>query len=317
MTAPDGTLLLAAREGDELAFRDLVDPLRTQLHAHCYRMLGSPADADDALQEVLLRAWRGLRGFEGRSSLRSWLYRIATNVCLNLLERRPKRTLPLDDEPDTEVAWLEPYPSAELEYELRESVELAFVAALQHLPPNERAALLAREVLGLSARETAEALDTTPAAVNSALQRARRFTAERVPEESQQAALRTLGDAGVQRLVRDYADALERGDVDGVLALLSEDATWSMPPRTEWYRGHAAIRGFLLEGPLTCRWRHVPVRANGQAAVGCYLWRDAEARYEGFVLDVLTLRGDRIAGITAFIDPAQFPRFGLPAHLPA
>ena len=312
-----GTLLVAAQAGDELAFRDLVDPLRTQLHAHCYRMLGSAADADDALQEVLLRAWRGLRSFEGRSSLRSWLYRIATNVCLTLLERRPKRTLPLDDEPDTEVAWLEPYPSAELEYEQRESVELAFVAALQHLPPNERAALLAREVLGLSAREIADALDTTTAAVNSALQRARRFTAERVPEESQQSALRTLGDARVRRLVGDYADALERGDVDGVLALLSEDATWSMPPQTDWYRGHAAIRGFLLAGPLTCRWRHVPVVANGQVAVGCFMWSDERQRFDGYVLDVLTLRDGRIADVTAFIDAANFPRFGLPLHLPA
>ena len=294
MTAHDGTLLVAAQDGDELAFRDLMAPLRTQLHAHCYRMLGSAADADDALQEVLLRAWRGLHAFEGRSSLRSWLYRIATNVCLTLLDRRPKRVLPLDHgppadrpepdgEPLVESVWIEPYPSAELvdgratpeaRYEQRESVELAFVAALQHLPPNERAALLAREVLGLSARETAEALETTTAAVNSALQRARRFTRERLPAASQQATLRSLGDERLRALVADYADALERGDVDALLAMLSEDATWSMPPLAQWYRGHEAIAGFLRAGPFTVRWRHVPVRANGQAAVGCYLWSE-------------------------------------------
>ncbi len=337
MTAHDGTLLVAAQDGDELAFRDLMAPLRTQLHAHCYRMLGSAADADDALQEVLLRAWRGLHAFEGRSSLRSWLYRIATNVCLTLLDRRPKRMLPLDHgppadrpepdgEPLVESVWIEPYPSAELEdgratpearYEQRESVELAFVAALQHLPPNERAALLAREVLGLSARETAEALETTTAAVNSALQRARRFTRERLPAASQQAALRSLGDERLRALVADYADALERGDVDALLAMLSEDATWSMPPLAQWYRGHEAIAGFLRAGPFTVRWRHVPVRANGQAAVGCYLWSEDRGRFVAYVIDVLELRGDRIAAVTGFIDAAHFPRFGLPDELPA
>ena len=337
MTAHDGTLLVAAQDGDELAFRDLMAPLRTQLHAHCYRMLGSAADADDALQEVLLRAWRGLHAFEGRSSLRSWLYRIATNVCLTLLDRRPKRMLPLDHgppadrpepdgEPLVESVWIEPYPSAELEdgratpearYEQRESVELAFVAALQHLPPNERAALLAREVLGLSARETAEALETTTAAVNSALQRARRFTRERLPAASQQATLRSLGDERLRALVADYADALERGDVDALLAMLSEDATWSMPPLAQWYRGHEAIAGFLRAGPFTVRWRHVPVRANGQAAVGCYLWSEDRGRFVAYVIDVLELRGDRIAAVTGFIDAAHFPRFGLPDELPA
>ena len=337
MTAHDGALLTAAQGGDELAFRDLIDPLRTPLHAHCYRMLGSAADADDALQEVLLRAWRGLRAFEGRSSLRSWLYRIATNVCLTLLERRPKRVLPLDHGPPaesadafgvplTETVWIGPYPSGELAdgratpdavYEQRESVELAFVAALQHLPPNERAALVAREVVGLSAQETADALGTTTAAVNSALQRARRRTRERLPAESQQTALRSLGDERLRKLVHSYADALERGDMDALLALLGEDATWSMPPLPTWYRGHDAIAGFLAAGPFTRRWRHVPTRANGQAAVGCYMWDPERGRFEGEVIDVLTLHDGRIAAITAFIDPALFPRFGLPAHLPS
>ena len=335
-TTPDGALLAAARRGDELAFADLIAPLRAPLHAHCYRMLGSAHDADDALQDVLLRAWRGLRGFEGRSSLRSWLYRIATNVCLTLIEQRPKRVLPLDHgpaadpgdpagEPVTESIWIGPYPSAgladgraapEARYEQRESVELAFVAALQHLPPNERAALLAREVLGFSARETADALETTTAAVNSALQRARRFAAERLPAQSQQATLRSLGDERLRKLVGAYTDALERGDAGALLALLAEDATWSMPPLPAWYRGHEAIARFLAAGPFTVRWRHLPVVANGQAAVGCYRWDADRGVFAGEVIDVLDLRGDRIAAVTAFIDPALFPRFGLPEALP-
>ena len=330
-------LLAAARGGDEVAFEDLMAPLRSQLHAHCYRMLGSPHDADDALQEVLLRAWRGLRAFEGRSSLRSWLYRIATNVCLTLLEKRPKRVLPLDHgpaadprepagEPLVESVWIGPYPSAGIEdghaapdarYEQRESVELAFVAALQHLPPNERAALLAREVLGFSAQETADALETTTAAVNSALQRARRSVDERLPAESQQATLRSLGDARLRRLVGAYTDALERGDVDALLALLGEDATWSMPPLPEWYRGHEAIAGFLAAGPFRVRWRHAATVANGQPAVGCYAWNADRGVFAAAVIDVLDLRGDRIAAVTAFLDGDLFPRFGLPRELPA
>jgi RNA polymerase sigma-70 factor (ECF subfamily) len=297
-------------------FEQSVAPFRAELHAYCYRMLGSVHDADDALQDALLRAWRGLDRFEGRSSLRSWLYRIATNASLDLIARRPKRVLPIDDEP--EQLWLEPYPDAALppdaDYEQRESVELAFVAAVQHLPATQRAALLLRDVLGFRASEVADALDTTVESVNSALARARRAVKARTPERSQQATLRALGDEGVRALVGRYTDALERGDVDAIVALLSEEAVWSMPPLPEYYRGLPAIRGFLEEGPTRVRWRHLPTWSNAQAAVGCYRWDGAQ--YTGFVIDVLTLDGPRVAAVTAFIDSSLFASFGLPDALP-
>ncbi len=338
MAQPEDELLSAARGGNA-AFRDLVLPLRSQLHAHCYRMLGSVHDADDALQDVLLRAWRGLAAFEGRSSLRSWLYRIATNVCLNAIERSPKRELPLDHgsaadhddvsgEPLVESVWIEPYPDSALgipagcaapesRYEQRESVELAFVAAIQHLPGNERAALLLREVLGFSAREVAELMDVTAPAVNSALQRARRLVDERVTTDSQQATLRSLGDIRLREIVNSYTRAFEQADLDVLIGVLTEDATWSMPPSPDWYQGHEAIAAFLIGGPLRTRWRHVPTWANGQAAVGCYAWDAQRGSYLATVLDVLTLRGERIAQVTAFIDRDVFARFGLPDQLPA
>ena len=325
-------LLDAARAGDERAYRSVVEPHRVELHAHCYRMLGSVHDAEDALQDALVRAWRGLARFEGRSSVRTWLYRIATNACLDVAARRPKRVLTLDHvppavcgdppgEPLVEAVWLEPYPDEQLgvedgreapeaRYERRESLELAFVAALQHLPARQRAVLLLREVLGYSAQEIAELLEATVASVNSALQRARRTLDERLPEQSQQATLRSLGDARARELVQAYMDAMERADLDAVLALLTEDATWSMPPLPAWYRGPDVIRAFLVEYPFSERWRHVPVRVNGQLAVGCYTWQPARGCYVGEVLDVLTLRGDRIAEITAFLTSELHRRFG-------
>jgi RNA polymerase sigma-70 factor, ECF subfamily len=330
------TLLDAARGGDHNAYRELVEPHRAELHAHCYRMLGSVHDAEDALQEALLRAWRGLARFEGRSSTRSWLYKIATNTSLRLMERRPKRVLPADHrpasdgdvepgEPLVESAWVEPYPDEQIadgratpdaRYEQREGVELAFIAALQHLPARQRAVLILREVLGFSAQEAAETLDTTVPSVNSALQRARRTLDERLPDRSQQSTLRELGDERMRGLVEGYMDALERADVDAVLALLTEDAAWSMPPMSTWYRGHEALATFLRNGPFNVAWRHLPAGANGQLAVGCYLLDEDSGTYEGYVLDVLTLRGDRIAEVTAFIGPDVLPRFGLPARLP-
>jgi RNA polymerase sigma-70 factor (ECF subfamily) len=293
-------------------FEAAVAPFRGELHAYCYRMLGSVHDADDALQEALFRAWRGLERFEGRSSLRSWLYRIATNASLDLIERRPKRVLPIEAE--EESLWLEPYPDpVDASYEQRESVELAFVAAVQHLPGTQRAALLLRDVLGFRAAEVASLLDTSVDAVNSALARARRELRERTPERSQQETLRALGDDEVRELVERYTEALESGDVERIVALLSEDATWSMPPLPEYYRGLADIRGFLREGPTKRRWRHVPARANGQLAVGGYMW-DGE-RFAPYVIDVLTLDGSRITAITAFIDASLFLSFGLPEVL--
>src|ERR687887_152002 len=211
MHSPDA-FLDAARAGDQDAYRDLVEPHRAELHAHCYRMLGSVHDAEDALQEALLRSWRGLARFEGRSSLRSWLYTIATNPCLNLIARRPKRVLPIDygpptdphdgpGEPLVESVWVEPYPDEQLAYEQRESVELAFVAALQHLPARQRAVLILRDVLGFSGDEVAEALETTPASVDSALQRAHRTVDERLPKRSQQATLSSLDDQRMREIV--------------------------------------------------------------------------------------------------------------------
>ncbi|ADB51679.1 sigma-70 family RNA polymerase sigma factor [Conexibacter woesei] len=336
-TIREQRLLAAAQGGDEGAYRGLVEPFRRELHAHCYRMLGSVHDAEDALQDALLRAWRGLPRFQARSSLRAWLYRICTNTCLDLIARRPRRVLPIDhvgaadphtpdDQPLVETAaWIEPYTD-ELEdgraapdavYELRETVELAFVAALQHLPARQRAVLILRAVLGFSAKETAETLGTTVAGANGALARARAAVDERLPRESQQATLRTLGDERLRELVEGYTAALERGDVETLVALLTEDASWSMPPCHNWYRGRAAIAEFLRLGPLRERWRHLSTRVNGQAAVACYAWSPERQRFAGTVVDVLTVRGDRIADVTAFIGPETFPRLGLPAELPA
>jgi RNA polymerase sigma-70 factor, ECF subfamily len=357
-------LLDAARNGNENAFAQLVEPYRGELHAHCYRMLGSVHDAEDSLQDALLRAWRGLARFEGRSSLRSWLYTIATNTCLNAISRRPTRVLPIDYGPPAdphdgpaatpvvESVWVEPYPDQglsledvyagpEARYELRESVELAFVAALQHLPPNQRAVLILREVLGFSAQEVADALETSVASVNSALQRARKTVDERLPDESQQSSLKTLGDERLRELVESYMDAMDRGDVDAVVSMLAEDAAWSMPPLASWFRGHDALRDFLRLGPLSgnFRWRRLATTANGQPAIAAYTWHDDEQAYLPFALDVLTLRDGLITDVTAFIargtdedDPealtrypdmapddakvaAFFERFGLPVRL--
>lgn len=335
-TVQDPDLALA-REGDDAAFDRLVAPLRRELHAHCYRMLGSTHDADDALQDALVRAWRGLARFEGRASLRSWLYTVATRTCLTAAERRGKRALPVDlgpssdravhgDAPLTEVAWLGPYPDGDLadgpagphaRYEQREAVELAFVAALQHLPGNQRAALLLFEVLGFSAAEIAAVMDTSTASVNSALQRARKIVAEKVPDRTQQRTLRDLDDARLRRVVADYSAALERGDTDALVALLTQDVTWSMPPLPHWYRGIDAVTDFAVAVPLgACgAWRRIPTGANGQPATGSYLWDDVSGTFAAFAIDVLTLRGEQIEEITTFIGPEHFPAFGLPPAL--
>jgi RNA polymerase sigma-70 factor, ECF subfamily len=332
-------LLEAARAGDENAFARLVEPHRGVLHAHCYRMLGSVPDAEDALQEALLKAWRGLSGFEGRSSLRSWLYAITTNACLRAAERRPKRVLPIDyapaadphdglGEPLVESVWVEPYPDEmlglegelagpEARYEQRESVELAFIAALQHLPARQRAVLILRDVLGFSAREVAEALETTQTGVDSALQRAHKAVDERLPERSQQAVLRSLDDQDLRDIVDGFVDAWERADVEAVVAMLTSDGAMTMPPLPTWYRGREAVTAFLEGVALRTRtrWRLVPVRANGQPAFGKYLWKEERQAFVPHSISVLTLDGRRIAEITTFLDAELIPRFGLPAEI--
>jgi RNA polymerase sigma-70 factor (ECF subfamily) len=341
-----------------------VDPYRRELHAHCYRMLGSVHDAEDALQEAMLRAWRGLARFEGRSSLRAWLYRIATNASLDAIERRPKRVLPIDfppadpaggpGEPLVESVWIEPYPdeamgvedgyaSPEARYELRESVELAFVAALQHLPANQRAVLILREVLGFSAKETAATLETSLASVNSALQRARSTVEERLPERSQQQTLRELGDERVGALVERYLEAWERQDVEAVVSMLSADAAFTMPPLRSWFGGTESIRAFLAGSPLSgmWRWRALRARASGQEALAFYSFDPETGDFQRFALNVLSFRGPEIGEVDAFLtrstedpdrevlarmpeqrfDPRRldlaFERLGLPESLPA
>jgi len=374
VTAADGArdetrLLALARDGDEGAFGELAGAYRAELRAHCYRIIGSVADAEDALQEGLLRAWRGLHGFEGRGSARSWMYAIVTNAALDLTRNRWRRELPVSFGPSaspgtdvgaplTEQPWLDPYPdhwladntrlSPEARYEQRESVELAFMVALQHLPPLQRTVLLLREVVGFSTAEIAEQLATTPQAVNSALQRARGALRNRLPATSQQSALRTLGDQRTRELVERYADAIEHGDADTLISMLTDDASWSMPPVPTYFRGHDAVRQFLVSSPLNYRWKHVPVRANGQLAVGCYLLDQARDAFIPAVLDVLTLDGTKIAAVTGFLaaavsselpppgdpevnghdvpeasargtwisGPQLFSRFGLPDELP-
>ena len=327
---------------DEAEFERLVAPHRKELHAHCYRMLGSLHDTEEAMQEAMLRVWRGLDRFEGRSSLRSWLYRIATNTCLDVIGRRKRRVLPEEyapkadpyappGEPVAEAVWIEPYPD--------EAVELAFVAAMQHLPPRQRAVLILREVLGFSAKEVGETLETSVPSVNSALQRARKIVEERLPERSQQVTLRSLGDARMKEIVESYMEAMRGGDVQRVVSMLTEDASWSMPPLASWYGGIGEVEVFLRTKPLSgeWRWRHRPAIANGQLAVGTYTWMEQEKTHLPFSLDVLTLEGERIREVTAFVvrpadtedgyarwpdraaDPrrveAVFRRFGLPDHV--
>ncbi|MGH2993847.1 MAG: sigma-70 family RNA polymerase sigma factor [Solirubrobacterales bacterium] len=334
MTADEATLA-RARAGDEGAFRELTEPHRRELQLHCYRILGSVQDAEDLVQETLLAAWRGLETFEGRASVRSWLYRIATNRCLNALRarsRRPKEVQTVSDalEPTRRVepVWLEPYPDVLLEgladaapgpdarYETRESIELAFIVALQTLPPRQRAVLVLRDVLGFRTAEVAEMLDTGELSVKGALQRARAAHRARLPDQDHERAPRP--DSAVERrLVGRFADAVESGDIDEMVALLTDDARLTMPPLPLEYQGHDAIGAFLrhreeVRGrPL----RVVPTRANTQPAFGCYLPDMQTGIGHAHAIFVLTLEGDQVSAITWFGDKSVFPHFGLPRTL--
>jgi RNA polymerase sigma-70 factor (TIGR02960 family) len=337
---PEPELLACARQGDAAAFEALIAGYRRELHAHCYRMLGSVLDAEDALQESLLAAWRGLPSFEGRSSLRAWLYRVSTNACLRLIARRPRRLLSADHGPprrDTGdlgelvagPVWLEPWPGEEApasgagdadpaaSYLRRESVELAFIAALQYLPGTQRAVLILREVLEFSAAEVAHILDTTPAAVNSALQRARKAVRQRVPPAAQRAELEALGADGQRELVDAFVSAWERADVAALLELLAQDARFAMPPLPAWFHGREDIGRFCRERMFDTPWRLLPIRANGQLAFACYQGDRRGGPFRLSAINVVTLRDGRIAELTGFIDPAVHRRFGLAEELPA
>lgn len=323
--------LTAALAGDEGAFERLVSGHRGELLAHCYRMLGSLQDAEDAVQETLVAAWRGLSGFEQRSSLRAWLYRIATNCCLRLASKRPQRILswdhgpargPGDDlgAPVTGRIFLDPWPQdvatapvvegPEASYGMKESVELAYVAALQHLPANQRAVLILRDVLSFAAAEVAELLDTSTPSVNSALQRARKSIAGRAPERSQQAE---RGSADERRLIDQFVAAWERSDVPALVELLAEDVRFTMPPLPAWFDGREDVAGFATQRLFATPWRLVPVVANAQPAFACY--QQVEGVFRLGAVNVLSFRDGRISWIAAFVDPEVLPRFGLPAKL--
>ena len=330
------TALSRARAGDQDAFQDLIDPYRAELQLHCYRILGSLQDAEDQLQETLLAAWRGLVRFEERTSLRSWLYRIATNRCLNALRdrrRRPQEVPPMAEPPEptrrVEPIWLEPYPDVLLEgladtnpgpearYETRESVGLAFMAALQHLPPRQRAAVVLRDVLGFHTVEVAEMLESSEASVKGALQRARTTIDERIPPGAREHAPLPRS-ARERELVSRFADAVERGDTQSIVSMLTEDAWLTMPPEPYEYQGGQAIATFLQDRAARrgAHLRLVPTRANGQPAFGCYL-PDAQAPIaRAYGLMVLTLSDDSISAITWFGERSLVPRFGLPRTLP-
>lgn len=332
------TLLRAAAAGDEQAFRRLTGGYRRRLLVHCYRMLGSLDDAEDAVQETLIKAWRGLAAFEGRSSLRAWLYRIATNVCLDALDHRARRILPSaiaapadphappdPDEPD--LPWLQPYPDTLLDIAdtdpladpaaavtHREHIELAFIAAVQYLPPRQRAVLLLREVLGFTTAETAAMLATTTTSVHSALQRARSTLAHRLPADA--------GASGLPEqqadLVARYVRAWHTKDLPALVALLREDAHMAMPPTPSWYYGRDNIGSYLrhlFDAPWGADLRLLPTGANRQPALAVYAPAPHGPSYRPFALQVLTIHNGLISAVTGFVYPGLFDRFGLPPEL--
>jgi RNA polymerase sigma-70 factor (TIGR02960 family) len=329
-----GQTLARARAGDEDAFRELTDPHRRELQVHIYRIVGSAHDAEDLLQETLLAAWRGLEQFEGRAPVRAWLYRIATNRSLDALRasrRRPEdQRMTQMPEPTrwSEPVWLQPYPDLLIDgipdeapgpvarYETKEAIALAFIVGLQHLPPQQRAVLVLRDVLGYRAREVAEMLETSEASVNSLLRRARAAFESRLPATGRERA--PLPDSKLEReIVGRFAETVESGDIDGMVALLTDDAWLTMPPLPHAYQGRNAISAFLrgAEERRGAPMRLVPTRANTQPAFGCYLSVPETYVARAFSLLVLTLEGDQISAITWFADGSVFPQFGLPRML--
>jgi RNA polymerase sigma-70 factor (TIGR02960 family) len=325
-------LVSRARAGDDEAFRALVEPHRRELHVHCYRILGSVQDAEDVLQETLMAAWRGMSGYEGRAPVRAWLYRIATNRCLNALRDGERRARPLPTlnagvvapEPTRRVdpIWLQPYPDAlldsvpdtapgpEARYERREAISLAFITAMQSLPPRQRAVLVLRDVLGFRAAEVAGMLNVTEDAVTSALKRARAGLPETDRDRTP-----LPGSARDRALAGRFAEAIERGDVDGMVALLTDDAWLTMPPVPMQYQGPAVIADFMRGVGFrngTRRYRLVPTTANAQPAYGCYISDHDDPVWHAHGLLVLTLDGDRVSALTRFIDNSILPYFALP-----
>lgn len=333
----DTMVVAAARSGDEAAFGALVERYRRELQVHCYRMLGSFEDSEDLVQESFLRAWRRRETFEGRSTFRAWLYRIATNACLDFLERHPRQPLPRLADPHlpalpAEIAWLQPYPDRLLEpiapsdtepdsaIVAKETIELAFLAAIQHLPPRQRAVLILRDVLGWPANETAALLEVSVAAVKSALQRARPALKEHLPEQRLHWAPASAPTVEERALLQRYMDAHERADIDTLAELLREDALLTMPPHPSWFAGRAAIMALTADvfDPASTmyhgHWRSLPTSANRQPAAAHYVKLPGDTIYRAQVLDVLRIENGKVAEIMAFV-PELFPAFGLPTQL--
>jgi RNA polymerase sigma-70 factor, ECF subfamily len=326
---------------DEAGFALRFERHRGELRAHCYRMLGSFEDAEDLVQETFLRAWRGRAGFgaDGRFSFRAWLYRIATNACLDVLRRRPRRLMPEEvapagdptrpPPPPTDLPWLQPYPDRLLEPAApeedepaaaavtRETIELAFIAAIQHLTPRQRAVLILRDVVGWSASDSAALLEVSVSAVNSALQRARATLRQRLPERRTEWARASQPSEDERELLRRYVDAHERADAGALAALLREDARLTMPPIPTWYAGREAIITAVKQGfePEFGHLRQVVTAANRQPAVAHYLRAPGDPDHRPLALDVLRIEGGRVAEITSFVFPGLFPAFGLPPAL--
>jgi RNA polymerase sigma-70 factor, ECF subfamily len=338
--------LNAARHGDSQQFGELTEPYRRELQVHCYRILGSLHEAEDMVQETMLKAWKRLDTYEGRASFRAWLYKIATNTCLDFLDqRRSRRLLPLNvipaSDPNTsllppvaEMTWLEPFPdewlgdksavNPEARYTDSESISLSFMTALQYLPPRQRAVLILCDVLDFSSRETAEVLDLTVSSVNSALHRARKTLSQNYQNRELESSHQLLTDERSQWLLDHFVQAWETADVEGLVALLKADATFAMPPSPSWYQGHEAIRMFasttvfadggMFSGKASRRWRLLPTHANGSPAFAIYQ-RDEENEYRSFGVHVLEFEGDQFKQIISFIDPSLPVRFGLPSSL--